>query len=62
MEASENGAVPREGRGGTDLHRIDAARADELLRGNRFAGGYARLDLMVGTILPRLTGDGDKRR
>ena len=61
MEASENPGLPREGCGGTDLHRIDLHRVTELLRSDGQAAGFARLDVMVSTILPRLVGDADER-
>lgn len=61
MEASENMGLPREGCGGTDLHRIDLSRVTELLRSDGQAAGLARLDLMVSQVLPRLVGDAHKQ-
>jgi hypothetical protein len=61
MEASENMGLPQEGCGGTDLHRIDPHRVSELLRSDEQADGFARLDLMVSTILPRLVRDAGDR-
>jgi hypothetical protein len=61
MEASENRGLPREGSGGTDLHRIDPDRVTELLRSGGHAAGYARLDLMVSKIIPRLIDSADER-
>jgi hypothetical protein len=57
MEASENRGPPRGGRGATDLHRIDPDRVAETLRSPSHAGGYARLELMLNSILPRLAGE-----
>ena len=57
MEASENAGLPREGRGGPDLQRIELARVRTTLREPAAACGYTRLALMVETILPRLMGD-----
>jgi len=55
MEASENTAAPRQGGGVPALHRVDPERvAEALFTGND--AGYARLSLMVGTILDRLVG------
>ena len=61
MEASENPALPREASGGGDLHRIDLHGVSDLLRRGGHAAGFARLELMVSTILPRLVGDADER-
>lgn len=57
MEASENRGRPREGRGGTDLHRVDPDRVAQTLGSTQHAGGYARLELMLNSILPRLEGE-----
>jgi hypothetical protein len=54
MEASENAGPPREGRGGPDLQRIERARARKTLRDPAAVFGYARLAVMIETILPRL--------
>jgi hypothetical protein len=61
MEASENAGLPREGRGGPDLHRIDPARVYRTLRDPASAPGYARLQLMLGAVLPRLLEGPDSR-
>lgn len=61
MEASENRGRPQEGCGGTDLHRIDPARVGELLHSDRRSAGYARLGVMVSTIIPRLTRSSGQR-
>lgn len=57
MEASENTGLPREGRGGTGLHRVDPDRVKQTLGSPEHAGGYARLELMLNSILPRLVGE-----
>jgi hypothetical protein len=57
MEASENARLPREGRGGPDLQRIELARVRTTLRDPAAVSGYARLAVMIETILPRLIGD-----
>jgi hypothetical protein len=62
MEASENRGRPREGRGGTDLQRIDPDRVAQTLGSAQHAGGYARLGLMLNSILPRLVGELPTRR
>jgi hypothetical protein len=54
MEASENPGLSGEGSGGV-LHRVDPQRVTTLLRGDSSARGYARLELMLGSVLPRLT-------
>jgi hypothetical protein len=59
MEASENTAHSR-GQAGTALHRIDPARVTETLSSDGNAAGFARLELMVGTIFDRLVaGSGE---
>ena len=57
MEASENAGLPREGRGGPDLQRIDRACVRSGLRDPAAVSGYDRLAVMVETILPRLIGE-----
>jgi hypothetical protein len=52
MEASENPGPPREG---GVLHRVDPDRLTDVLRGESARRGYARLELMLGSVLPRLT-------
>ena len=57
MEASENtGVAPRRG-SGSGLHRVDPARVAQTLGSAEHAGGYARLELMLNSILPRLAGE-----
>jgi hypothetical protein len=56
MEASENRGQQRAGRGGGDLHRIDPDRVVQTLGSTERAGGYARLELMLNSVLPRLAG------
>jgi hypothetical protein len=62
MEASEHGGLPLEGRSGPDLQRIDLDRVRRTLRDPAAEPGYARLALMIGTVLPRLTGNIAKSR
>jgi hypothetical protein len=57
MEASENTGPPREGRVGTGLHRIDPVRVTETLGSAKHSGGYARLELMLNSVMPRLVGE-----
>jgi hypothetical protein len=54
MEASENTGLPPLGGGGAGLHRIDPARVAHTLRSPEHVGGYARLEVMLNTIMPRL--------
>ena len=54
MEASENAGLRREGSGGPALHRIDPDRVPEALSLDGKTAGFARLNLMVGTIFDRL--------
>jgi hypothetical protein len=58
MEASENAGTPFEGSGAPALHRIDLDRVTRTLRDGVQTPGFARLQLMVGTILPRLADEG----
>jgi hypothetical protein len=63
MEASENAGMSRPGRGGPALHRIDPDRVTQSLSSGGNAAGFARLELMVGTIFNRLVADtGDDPR
>ena len=63
MEASENAGMSRPGRGGPALHRIDPDRVAQSLSSGGNAAGFARLELMVGTIFTRLVADtGDDPR
>jgi hypothetical protein len=57
MEASENAGLPPEGGVGADLHRIDPDRVAQTLGSARHAGGYARLELMINCVLPRLVDE-----
>jgi len=61
MEASEHARPSREECGGSNLQRIDPGRVREQLHGPDSGMGYARLALMLDTILPRLTGEPEKR-
>jgi hypothetical protein len=62
MEASENTAQSRR-RGGAALHRIDPTRVSETLSSDSHSAGFARLELMVGTIFDRLVANpGEHRR
>lgn len=54
MEASENAGMSRPGRGGPALHRIDPDRITQSLSPDSNPDGFARLSLMVNTILDRL--------
>jgi hypothetical protein len=61
MEASENAGLPPEGGAGADLHRIDLDRVVQTLGSAKHGGGYARLELMLNSVLPRLVGEPSKR-
>jgi hypothetical protein len=62
MEASENTAPSRRS-SLTALHRVDPIRVSETLAADGNAAGYARLNLMVGTIFDRLVREpGQNRR
>lgn len=54
MGASENAGLRREGGGGAALHRIDPNRVAERPSLDSDTAGFARLNLMVGTIFDRL--------
>ena len=56
MEASENAGTAPEGGVGPALHRVDLDRLTGMVGGSQQSPGLERLALMVGTILPRLTG------
>jgi hypothetical protein len=58
MEASENAGRPGPGRGSPALHRIDPDRVAETLSSGSNTVGFARLNLMVGTIFERLVAPG----
>jgi hypothetical protein len=63
MEASENTAPSRRRGGGPALHRVDLDRVAGTLSSTGDADGFARLNLMVGTIFDRLMADsGENRR
>jgi hypothetical protein len=57
MEASENTGLPPHGGSGMGLHRIDPGRVAQTLGSAKRAGGYARLELMLNSVLPRLVGE-----
>jgi len=57
MEASENRGLPRRSGGGAGLHRVDPARVTQTLGSPEHAGGYARLELMLNAVMPRLVGE-----
>ena len=54
MEASENAELRREGSASPALHRIDPDRVPEALSVDSKTAGFARLNLMVGTVFDRL--------
>jgi hypothetical protein len=60
MEASENTAMSRDGGGEFALHRLDPERVSRLLSSAADPAGYARLNVMVGTIFDRLVA-GERR-
>jgi hypothetical protein len=60
MEASENTGPPRQGSGGTGLHRVDPDRVEMTLGSDRHAAGFSRLELMLTSVLPRLVGEPPK--
>jgi hypothetical protein len=55
MEASENRGQPLEGSGEPALHRIDPGVVAEILATERNTG-FARLQVMLDNVLPRLVG------
>ncbi len=57
MEASENKGLPPRRGGGAGLHRIDPARLAHTLRSAEHRTGYARLEVMLNSVLPRLVDD-----
>jgi hypothetical protein len=57
MEASENRGLPQGSGGGAGLHRVDPARLTQTLGSPEHAGGYARLELMLNSVIPRLVGE-----
>jgi hypothetical protein len=62
MEASETPRTSPEGGGGTALHRIDRQRVARMVREGVHTPGFNRLQLMVGTIIPRLEEPGRMQR
>ena len=54
MEASENLGTRYERHGLPPLHRIDIERVTEVVREGMGSPGFDRLQLMLGTIIPRL--------
>jgi hypothetical protein len=61
MEASENTAQSQR-HGGAALHHVDPARVAETLSSDGNSAGFARLELMVGTIFDRLVADPGQHR
>ena len=62
MEASENTGHPLRRGGGAGLHRIDPARVAHTLRSPEHVDGYARLEVMLNSVLPRLVSDTRENR
>jgi hypothetical protein len=62
MEASENAGMSRPGRGGPALHRIDPDRITQSLASHGNSAGFARLELMLGTVFERLVADPTEHR
>jgi hypothetical protein len=60
MEGFEKSGLRREGSGGSALHRVDPDRVAERLSLDSDMAGFARLNLMVGTIFDRLV-DGEHK-
>lgn len=60
MEAFENAGLRREGSGGFALHRIGPDRVAGRLSPDSDMAGFARLNLMVGTIFDRLVASEHK--
>jgi hypothetical protein len=57
MEASENKGLPPRRGGGAGLHRIDPARVAHTLGSGEHRTGYARLEVMLNSVLPRLVNE-----
>ena len=57
MEASEDTGVASQRGSGSGLHRVDPARVAQTLGSADHAGGYARLEVMLTSIIPRLVGE-----
>lgn len=57
MEASENRGVASQKGNASGLHRVDPARVAETLGSADHAAGYARLEVMLTSIIPRLVGE-----
>ncbi len=62
MEASENTGVAPQGSSGCSLHRVDPGRVAQTLGSAEHAGGFARLELVLNSILPRLVGEPNTHR
>jgi hypothetical protein len=58
MEASESPGLPRAGNGRPLLQRPDLESVGETLAHEVYASGFARLELMVNTVLERLLEPG----
>jgi hypothetical protein len=61
MEASENTGLQGQGGRGPALHRIDPHRVAETLSLGSHPAGFARLELMVNTIIDRLVAEPENR-
>ena len=59
MEASERPGLPRAGNGRPLLQRPDLDSVGETLAHEVYASGFARLELMVNTVLERLVEPGN---
>jgi hypothetical protein len=57
MKSPETAGRPRQGSGGTDLHRIDLDRVTQTLGSTEHAAGYVRLEMMLNAVLPRFVGE-----
>ena len=62
MEASENKGHPPEGSAAPGLHRVDADPIAQTVGSDRLAAGYARLELMLTAVMPRLVGEPGTRK
>jgi hypothetical protein len=62
MEASENTGLPPRGSGGAGLQRVDPTRVADTLRSAGHSAGYARLEVMLNAIIPRLVGEPRENR
>jgi len=57
MEASEDTGLPRGGGHDAGLQRVDPARVAHTRRFREHAAGYARLELMLDSVMPRLLAE-----